>query len=291
VSAGAARAESEIEAALDAHGFEPRRLVPISLFQGDNKGGRYAFLVECDDGRRVKARHLGDEEEARRLCELREGLEPAFAPVLGRRGAVLLETWVDGVDAGAEEAERRSAEAGGLLGRLHAMPLAGGAGRPQDTAPAGRGAERDSELLVGGGALSEAEAGSLLAELAASDPRSFSPALIHRDFCRENFVVDERGGLVVVDNEWFEIGAPGLDLGRTFHRWPMSRAAWERFLDAYEAAHEPVPALRFWMIAAALWGARVYLQVMPARLPPLQALLRSLGAGERPHDRAQAARR
>ena len=135
--------EVEIGAALDEHGLGPRRLVPISRFQG-RKHGRYAFLALAEDGRKVKARHVVSAEDAQRLCELREGLEPGFAPVLDRHGPVLVEEWIEGVDASEEEAARRAGEAGSLLGRLHAAP---------SLPPTGRKVESDSTFgpSAGGG--------------------------------------------------------------------------------------------------------------------------------------------
>ena len=73
----------------------------------------------------------------------------------------------------------------------------------------------------------------------------------------------------------------GFDLGRTFQRWPMSPAAWRRFHDGYRSARASEPgAGAFWRYAAALVGARVYLQRGSPQLAPTIALLRRLLAGE-----------
>ena len=123
----------EIEAALREQGLGACRLDPLSRFQG-TKRGRYAFLAEAEDGSRVKVRHLAAVEAAEQLERLREGLEPAFVPVLARHGPILIERWIEGRAPSAEEAEARAEEAGALLGRLHARPLGAAAPAEQGTA-------------------------------------------------------------------------------------------------------------------------------------------------------------
>lgn len=272
----------EIEATLEEHRLHTVRLVPISRFHG-TKRGRYTFLSEGEDGSRVKVRYLVTSEAARKLEELRSGLEPAFAPVLHRRGAVLVERWVEGRPLSTEEAEARAEGAGALLGRLHARTVADGIPAEQSTAGYLERAEADLGELREAGRLSEEEADSLLAALGRLDPGLFRGVLVHRDFCPENFILDSAGRLCVVDNEWFEIGAAGFDLGRTFHRWPMpEQEVWSRFLAGYRSACAEPEALDFWTIASTLFGARSYLRLDSSRLPPLLALLRELRAGRNP---------
>src|SRR5690606_4751555 len=78
-------------------------------------------------------------------------------------------------------------------------------------------------------ALTADEAAALVQLMRALDPGHAPAVLIHLDFCTENMVVDAHGALRVIDNEQLEIAAAGLDLARTFCRWPMPDAAWERF--------------------------------------------------------------
>jgi aminoglycoside phosphotransferase (APT) family kinase protein len=81
----------------------------------------------------------------------------------------------------------------------------------------------------------------------------------------------------VIDNELIAIGPPGIDLARSFDRWPMSEAAWARFLAAYRSSAPAEPAaLDFWMIVTILVGARVRLQRSPERLAATLARLRRL---------------
>lgn len=280
MTAGPPQVIAEIEAALREHGMGRCRLLPLSRFQG-TKRGRYTFRAESEDGSRVKARHLATAEAARELERLRRGLEPAFAPVLARHGAVLLEQWVEGRRFATDDAEARAEEAGALLGRLHLRPLEVAAPPEQSTAGYLTTAEADLGQLREAERLSGDEADLLLSALKRLDPGTFRSVLVHRDFCAENFLIDSAGRLAVIDNEWFEVGAAGFDLGRTFHRWPMPEATWRRFLSGYgSAGAEPEP-LDFWMIASTVFGARVYLRLSPDEVPPLLELLRALIEGRR----------
>ncbi len=278
-----AAVEEAIAAALDEYGVGPRTLVPISPIHG-LKHDRYTLLVETGDGARIKARSLDDAAEAESLCELRHELGPAFAPVLHRRGAVLIEEWIEGATAGPEEAAGRAAEAGSVLGKLHARPLGEDEPEEQRTTRYTERAHAELERLASDERLTPDTAEALLAEVETLDPGAFRPALIHRDFCAENFVIDDGGRLVVIDNEWFEIGAPGFDLARTYHRWPMPAPAWERFRRAHREAAGEVEALRFWMVSTALFGAGVYQRLSDPRVDPLLELLGALAAGQAPYE-------
>jgi Ser/Thr protein kinase RdoA (MazF antagonist) len=278
VTAPPAAVAAEIEAALRRQGLGPCRLTPLSRYQG-TKRGRYAFLAESSDGRRVKVRHLASCEAAEEVEGLRRKLEPAFAPVLARHGAVLVEAWVEGRPLEDREAGSYAEEAGALLGRLHGLALEGSGQAELSTSDYLARAEADLGKLSDAGELDDRQAASLRAALGRQDPGSFPGAVIHRDFCGENFIVDGDGRLVVIDNEWFVVGAAGFDVGRTFHRWPMPQAAWRRFLAAYRGAGADPEPLEFWAIVSALFGARVWLQFSPERLPPLRALLHDLSEG------------
>jgi phosphotransferase family enzyme len=264
--------DREIDAALEQHGLRARQIVPISPLK--SKRGRVTCRVDAEDGRRVKLRYLGSHEEARRLYELRAGLEPAFVPALAQYGAVLVEEWIEGSLLVDGDADAWAEEAGALLGRLHATPLGAEAPPTCSTWTWMESTESDLGILADAGRVSPDEAARLRAELGRLDPGSAPSAVIHRDFCAENMLIDDHGRLRVIDNEWFMIGPAGFDLGRTYHRWPMSDGAWERFCRAYASATGPPEALEFWILAAAAFGARVFHQVDPARLDPLLVLLR-----------------
>src|SRR3954447_6692788 len=120
-----AAARGEVEAALVTLGLEPTRVDLVSPL-GPRKGVRFAYRVVTTDGQTVKARHLGTPEYASRLRARRRHLEPAFAPVLDRAGAVLVEAWVDGTSLCDLDPTAWFEPAGALLGRLHrAVPDAG----------------------------------------------------------------------------------------------------------------------------------------------------------------------
>jgi Ser/Thr protein kinase RdoA (MazF antagonist) len=269
----------EIEEALGQLGLRPRRLVLISPLR-QHKGKRCAYRVEAEDGRIVKVRQLQTPDEARRLLELRAGLDEAFAPVLARYGAVLLEAWIEGVPLTAVDAEERAEEGGALLGRLHGTALAPDAPSTLSTREWTDGAMSNLHILTDAGKLASGLAASLRAEILERDPGVARAALIHQDFCAENMLLDDGGRLRVIDNEQLTIAPAGFDLGRTFDRWPMSEGAWARFCRGYRSsAPAEIDAIRFWKIVAALKGARVRYQHSPARFAAALASLRRFAEG------------
>ncbi len=264
--------EREVAAALEQHRFRADRVLPISPFQG-KKQGRFTFLAIDADGAKLKARRFPDAASAERQEAFREGLEPAFAPVLARHGAVLLEAWIEGSAVDAEPSAALLAEAGALLGRLHAEHPAAG----RDTSEYRREAAQDLETLAAAGTISPGLAASIAAEVERLDPGGYEGVLIHRDFCAENFVIDGEGRLVVVDNERFILGAAGFDLGRSFHRWPLSEPDWNRFLAAYHGAGGPAGELDFWILISNVSLARIYARISEPHLRPVLARLGRLG--------------
>jgi len=247
----------EIAAALERYGLRPSRVDELAP-PDPSKRGRAAYRIELDDGRTVKARRLESAAAARRLHELRRGIEPAFAPVIGCAGRVLLEEWIAGAPLAEPDAWVEPAAV--LLARLHATPIAA---TPQRVGTGRWRAEaaRDLAHLEAEGLLAPAERGRLAALLDAGDPGSAPLVLAHRDFCADNMVVDAAGALRVVDNEWIEPQPAGIDLARTAVRWPMAPAAWRRFLDAYRAAAPADPGpLAFWEVPALAWTIRVRLR-------------------------------
>src|SRR5262249_37719541 len=156
-------------------------------------------------------------------------------------GSVVLEAWVDGEPPTAPEAEARAEEAGALLGRLHARSLGPTIPAAVSTQKWIDSADSDLAILADSGALGAAAAARLRAELRRRDPRSARTALIPLDFCAENMLIDMRGELRIIDNELLSINPAGLDLGRTFHRWPMPEAAWRGFLRGYRSAAPSQP--------------------------------------------------
>lgn len=269
----------EIEQALEHVGLRPSRVVLISPLK-ERKGRRCAYRVEGEDGRTVKARQLESSEEARRLFEVRAGLEEAFAPALAQCGPVLVEEWIEGVPLSYLDAQARAEDAGALLGRLHARALGPGAPSTFSTGKWCQAADSDLEILGSAGKLTSGAIASLRAEILRRDPGAAWAALIHKDFCAENMLIDARGCLRVIDNEQLVIEPAGFDIGRTFDRWPMSEAAWARFRRGYRSSVPAEPeSIGFWKIVAALLGARVRFERSPARLDATLAMLRRLAEG------------
>jgi aminoglycoside phosphotransferase (APT) family kinase protein len=278
--AGPPEVSREIEEALARHGVRPRRVELVSPLE-ERKGIRFAYRVDNEDGHTVKLRHLVTSEEARRHLELRTGLEPAFAPAIARYGSVIVEEWVEGGPLTGLDAAGRAEEAGALLGRLHARPLESGVPSMISTAKWREGTESDLGMLTGPGNLTVAEAARLRVELRERDPRTSRVALVHLDFCADNMLIDLRGRLRVIDNELLAIRPAGLDLGRTFHLWPMPQDAWTCFFRGYRsAAPAGLEPTGYWRIVATLTGARVFLQRSPVRLDAALALLRRFAEGE-----------
>jgi thiamine kinase-like enzyme len=238
--------------------------------------------VDLVGGGVVKARRLESQAAGEALVALRAGLEDAFVPVLACHDGVLLEAWVEGHVLAGAAAGRRANEVAALLARLHAHP------RPEAPAYVATSvwqakARGHLERLGSAGALAPAAVRTLHEELLRSDPGRAVAALVHRDLCPENIVVDAAGRLNVVDNEWFDVDAAGLDLGRTLVRWPLGGAAQEDFLRAYhEAAHVDPGPLGFWALVAALWSARTRLGQSTARQQGPLALLARMATGDVP---------
>lgn len=270
----------EIAQALARHGIRPVRIALVSPMR-ERKGRRLAYRVDAPDGTIVKLRQFESDDAARRVFDLRSGLADAFAPAIGVCGPVLLEEWIEGTPIDPVEGEARAGEAGELLGRLHARPVDARLPATIATARWRAGAESDLEVLLAAGRLGPAEGSRLCEELRAGDPAAERATLTHLDFCRENFLLDRRGRLRVIDNEQISIEPLGLDLGRTYERWPMSVSAWGEFLRGYRSVAPREPqAIGFWRVVAALVAARVLLQLDPGRLAPTLALLRRFGAGD-----------
>jgi Ser/Thr protein kinase RdoA (MazF antagonist) len=266
-----------VEAALVSLGVRATSLELVSPL-GTLKGMRFAYRVETADGQTVKARHLGSSEYADDLCALRCHLDPAFAPVLDRSGAVIVEEWIQGSMLGELDPTPWFEPAGVLLGQLHHARLDANETSTQSWTEA---ALSDLALLADANHLTTTEASALRDCLAASDPGTARLGLIHKDFCADNIVIDTAGALRVIDNELLAIDPIGFDLGRTFHLWPMddnARTAFDRGYRSVGAA--PSEAAGYWRIVATLVGGRVFLTRSRVRLDEALRLLRRYADGD-----------
>jgi Ser/Thr protein kinase RdoA (MazF antagonist) len=267
---------------LASQGVSCERLTSLSLPGRGRKRGRRALRVDTREGRVLKVRLFESAAAAADLAALRASVDAPFLPPIERRGPLLLEPWIEGESLSPEQAEARAGELGALLGRLHAARPAG-AREQVSTRDRRERARTDLASLVLADALDEGAAASLEGELLRGDPGRASAALVHFDFCPENLVVDPAGELHVIDNEWLSVDAAGIDLGRTWSRWPVSDAAWQRFQQGYaRTAPEAPAALRFWLIAMAARGAGIRLEGPSEGLALPLARLGELASGRTP---------
>ena len=267
---------------LASHGVACATLASLSPPGRGRKRGRRAFRIETLEGRALKVRLFESAEESAGLAALRARVDASFLPPIELRGPLLLEPWIEGERLSPEQAEARAGELGALLGRLHAARPAGALAEVSTRARRAQ-ARNDLEALVVTDVLAADAGDALEAELVRLDPGPAVAALVHFDFCPENLVVDPAGELHLIDNEWLSVDAAGVDLGRTWSRWPVSDAAWQQFLRGYETTAPEAPtALRFWRIAMAARGANIRLEGPAERLALPLARLRELASGRTP---------
>lgn len=208
-----------------------------------------AFRLRFADGRTLKGRALGSAARAATMARILSELDrESFARILARRGAALLEEWVDGEavdDERLTDGELRSC--GRVLGQLHAT-------RPARGGSPGQSQERlFSRLddLVGRGVIERGRA-----RQAAALARRFAPArasygLCHGDFCGENIVIRADGSACVIDNETVGVDVHEYDLARTWYRWPIDAERWREFVAGYAERRDPRPFLShlpYWVV-------------------------------------------
>jgi aminoglycoside phosphotransferase (APT) family kinase protein len=268
--------DDELVAALARLGREADAVTVLTPATA-RKFDRLTLRVDLRGGAAVKARRLESAATVRELVRLRQPLGSAYTAVLEYEGRTLVEEWIEGVpleDLRADE--QRLEEAGALLGRLHGLPS--GTTGELETGAFLAAAVNDLGECRSDGVLTEDEVHRLSEMVHRLDPGSTPQALIHRDFCAENIVIDSDGALRVIDNEWVAVGPPGLDLGRTRSRWPMSGDGWTAFVAGYRAVR-PIDeeTLLFWSVAVAAWSIRLRLGWGPAAVAvPLEVLRTAL---------------
>lgn len=247
-----------IERALGAGVVEA---TPISPFRR-LASRRFSFLVLTADGGRRKLRRMATPARAARMARLAAAWEPEdVAAILLRRGALVLEDWIDGTSLAGVRVDAATAEAAGdLLGRLHAAGRIGGRRVRGVRGTAGELMRLGHHLqrLCDGDHLDDAERDALLERAARSIPARADVGIAHGDFCGENLVVDRRGRLRSIDNEDMALRPLDLDLARTLHRWPLDDGAGAAFrlgytrrrgLADYDAHQE------FWTLRVTAWSA------------------------------------
>lgn len=259
----------DIVKALTLYGLSDFHLTPLPTKMSSVRRCA-SFRVDVGQSIILKARRMRNEATAQRQQALRVDLPGAFAPILFRCGAVLLEKWIVGRPLHEMPFTlhrthiRQAAE---LLSVLHAWPTAGETVLPFPGDITGLRDDVVSSLsnLRTTGHLNRTTANRLIKIVETTAPEETSHCLIHTDLCGENLVVDSTGRLFVIDNEHFRVGPAGLDLARSWYRWGWYQndqfpTAWNVFREAYETyggrqdalMHEP-----FWRISAAAISARL----------------------------------
>jgi Ser/Thr protein kinase RdoA (MazF antagonist) len=283
-AACAAERDSPLAPELPAEvlGCEVIEAVPLSSSLGPGATPR-VHRVALADGRVVKVRRTDEHVDAPLVARILAALRhPAFAPPLALHDGALIEEWIEGAPLDDPPGDDALAQAGDLLGRLHALESLDGLPL-HDMAPTARELwriEHDLEIVARAGALERETARRLLARAVECDPGAALTGVCHRDFCAENLIVDGRGRLRVVDNETVTIAALDFDLQRTAYRWALPAERWAVFLDAYRAHREPPDdgdAALFWRLRAVTLSASFRVtRGAPTAAAPL-AELRRLG--------------
>jgi thiamine kinase-like enzyme len=245
-----------------------------------SRTARHAYRVTLSDGCIVKARRTLSEMRAQAVCDALSALDDdRFARVLARRGAVLIEEWVDGKPLTSEAPrDDHLREAAALLARIHAVSVVADACVRSEQPTRHRLAATEARLsaLTAAGALSRIDVEVLEDALRRADPGRAQAGLVHLDFAFENMVLDPQGRLRMIDNEAMSVDAFDYDLARSWYRSAMVPQTWARFEDVYRRAGgvgAQDHSAEFWRIAAVVEGAVTRLEVDPSRVAiPLDRL-------------------
>lgn len=274
----------------DLEALVRERRTPLVRFERVSRHGatretRDTFRLDFAGGVTLKGRRLASPAAATRVEAIVARLDPErFPPVVARRGAALLEAWITGetLDLLPPRAEHLRWAAETLAG-VHRIPP------PRPCAPLRLRARlvllsRHLGRLADAGVLLRVDAARLRELALGNAPQETDYALIHRDLCPENIVVDPSGRLFCIDNAAARGGAPDEDLARTCYRWPLDARASSEFLDAYRVFRDPRGFLehrRFWMVAALSHASWIRHSRGYARADvPLRKLLAEIGEAD-----------
>ncbi len=269
---------------------EVRALSPLPIEASPRRSYRLTF----QNGRVLKGRVFLDAATAERAITLYHYLPGDHVPrIISHTGVAMLSAWADGNDVPVLAGDCEQAS---QFGRLHALIH-------QAAIPASlmemymRGLDEDIDALFDGLDYIRRHAGwdrHVTAELAAMArrhiPKDVNVVLIHGDFCAENAVVDGHRRVVLIDNEWINIGHQAYDLATTWYRWPMTKAERIAYLEAYQEIGDLsmfANHFRFWLMRALVKSALVRMKGNnPQSRVPLNALLalRDSGAAGRSYN-------
>ena len=238
-----------------------------------------AYRLVLTDGRVVKVRKIEPQVDAPMVARILAAMhDPGFADLLAIVDGMLVEEWIDGAEVADPPSNDVLAQAGDLLGRLHALdrlddvPLRHIAPTSADR----QRIEHDLEVVVRAGALDAQIGQRLRAAAIACDPGAALVGACHRDFCGENMVLDQHGRLRVIDNETMAIAAFDFDLQRAAYRWRLAAEQWKVFLRAYRVHREPSLTERdtfFWRLRAVTLSAAFRVgRRLPSAAVPLAEL-------------------
>lgn len=246
-----------------------------------------SFRLRFGDGRILKGRRVETSAQAERMEALVSRLDRRHFPrVIARRGAAVLEEWVEGRRVTSRRPGTRVLRsAGEILGAVHALDVPAGDGVPSPRRRLEIVAEQSAALRAEGAIT--ADALDRVVEVAhAWVPGEATRGVIHRDFCAENLVRSAAGRLRAIDNETVQPGVHDFDLARTWYRWPMTPAEQAAFLGGYRRHRDPAAYLShapFWIVAVLVDTALFRIRAGTAEPDkPLRRLSRFLEALPRP---------
>lgn len=242
-------------------------------------GRRRCYRLHFEDGRIFKGRTFASSERAHSTWSLLTTLRSSFLrQPLAHDADAWLEEWVDGEIVADLPSDRvRADTAGHALGTLHAHALPPGTYGVQPR-PAASWIQKTLASLADLQELAlvaPAQALAMARQLEAECPTSTQIAIVHRDLCPENLIVDRSGELRSIDNGSVTVGAIDHDLARTWYRWRMTADERRAFFTGYRRATSrdvrDVP-IRFWAIVVLLNSARVRVPLPGAAAAVLRAL-------------------
>jgi hypothetical protein len=227
------------------------------------------YRLVFSDSSVAKARLLVSEEHARNWIRLRRhvGSHTFLCDILAQKGRAVLEEWVEGdvlpMPCTSQDLARRS---GQLLAKFHSFPDPDGAGGTRSSSRELLIVRSRFESLVRHGAIPSNEAELLCESALSCAPPQVTPRIIHHDFCGENLVVSDERGVVSIDHEWMQVGAPDLDLARAMQRWSLTDSLRAAFLEGYREADGPgdLDYENFWLMFSELHDAEALVRTKRA---------------------------
>jgi hypothetical protein len=264
---------SDLCAMIAAIGVPVVEAVPVTTIRWSGSP-RASFRLALADGHVLKGRRLRTPADVARIARLSSLLDPRyFPPVLAHRGCALLTRWIPGRPESPETwTSARLRLCGGLQAAVHRLRVSPDIA-PQQQAPDWSGRlDRWLGELVAGGAFDTRAAREIYGLAARSAPATASIGVCHTDFCGDNIIITDAGGVCVVDNEGLTVDSHEFDLARTWYRWPMTPVQQRAYAEGYGAhEHSARFAAHFlhWALLAVLDSAayRVRARAASARVP------------------------